>query len=423
MYKTKRIVKDFEFYYLVELTRQKIKPLSRWEKPLPEKTNHWLRDNGLYVESIPRKTLSGKEVAETIFSTSGNYIDFYQKKFSHTLINKSAESQKLEGFLFGYPYCCVEQFILHPYSKNSLNRNVQSLLFHWACNDCRSTEDLLPYYRQIHNIVSEWYNCEFPGKRRIRNYQKSIYKAVAALLISSGYLAAQSPADSLHYIPLADDININGLSYAEEVYLGVYENSRISDDCQYFARHFKSIIDTLPDTIQTDRAYRIDYPMRGVVQCPKCGLNVNMGYVSVMNPLRNLKIDIPYIGLHFMDKGFFSFGSDDEYQRVDIDTLKKIIYPFDTQHRLKVEGDKDNDGLTDAEEDSLWIGYTAEHPDFNNDGVPDGVGIAEELIRLFPKLKEQPDSLHSSIEFNPVWGYQSLDSGADSLHLHNPCSH
>ena len=59
--------------------------------------------------------------------------------------------------------------------------------------------------------------------------------------------------------------------------------------------------------------------------------------------------------------------------------------------------------MTDAEEDSLWMDYTVENPDFNYDGIPDGSGIAEELIWLFPRLKEQPDGLHSSVEFMPVW--------------------
>jgi hypothetical protein len=47
-------INEFEFYYLVELTRQKIKPLSRWEKPLSETTHRWLRRQGFYVDIIPR---------------------------------------------------------------------------------------------------------------------------------------------------------------------------------------------------------------------------------------------------------------------------------------------------------------------------------------------------------------------------------
>ena len=397
-------IKDLEFYYLAELTRRKIKPLSRWEKEIPEKTCRWLRHRGFTVEKIPRKTMSGNKVVETIFSTSSNYLDLYQKRFSHTCINRHPENQRLEGFLFGYPSCCVERFILHPYAANNLGRGAQSLLFHWACADCRSTNDLIPYYRKVFDDVSAWYNHEFHQKPSAGHCHKSFYKAAAVFLFGFGILSAQSPADSLHYIQHPYDPDKNGLSYAEEIYLGALEEYHLTHDCQLFAGIFMHMIDSLPDSIQANRAYRVDHMMRGVIPCPKCGLNVNMGYVSIINPKRNLQMDIPYIGLHFLEHGFFSYGTDEDYRRIDIDTLKKIIYPYDPEHCLPVAGDQDGDGLTDAEEDSLWMAYTSDHADFNDDGVPDGAGIAEELIRLFPKLGVEPDGMHSRVKFNPVWG-------------------
>jgi len=396
MYTIQRDVKDFEFYYLVELTRQKIKPLSRWEKPLPERSHHWLRRHGLYVERIPRKTLSGKEIAETIFSASQYYTDFYQKKFSDTYISNSPKNQQLEGFLFGYPSCCVKEFIRHPYAPNNFDQNLQSLLFHWTCDGCRSTPGLIPYYREIHKTVSEWYQQELSVRKRVRNNANSLYKIVAGLLLSSSFLSAQSITDSTHYIPLPDDVNENALKYAEEIYLGTFDHGFQSANCESYAKLFKTLIDSLPDSIQTDRAYKIENKLRGVVQCSKCGDYINMGYVSVVNPLRTLQLDIPYLGLHFMGKGFFSYSDDEEYQRVDIDTLKKIIYPFEVEHLLPVDEDDDGDGLKNSEEDSLWLDYTQDNPDYNADGAPDGAEIAEQLIRLFPKLKEQPDGIHIS---------------------------
>jgi hypothetical protein len=73
--------KLFEFYYLAELTLQKLKPLSRWEKPLDEKYQRWLKYKGFCIETIPRKTMLGKTVYETVFSTSSRYVDFYKRKF------------------------------------------------------------------------------------------------------------------------------------------------------------------------------------------------------------------------------------------------------------------------------------------------------------------------------------------------------
>jgi len=402
---------DLEFYYLVELTRQKIKPLSRWEKPLDNETQHWLQRQGFYLETIPRKTESGKRIFETVFSTFRRYTNLYHRKFYNEFLNKNVQTQTLEGFLFGYPSCCVQQFIRWPYGPNNLSKNQQSLLFHWACPNCRVTPELLPYYQSIHDHITEWHSHTFPLKKSETPYRRLLHKAAAALLLSTGLLSAQTSIDSTHYIPLANDPS--GLYYAEEIYLGTDLQSYSLQDCQTYARLFKSIIDTLPayslptDTLPTDRTYKVDHLLRGVLQCPKCGQNINMGYVSLVNPLRNLQLDIPYLGIHFMENGFFSYGTNDAPQRVDIDTLKKILYPYDPKHLLPVKNDKDSDGLTDAEEDSLWLGDTAGNPDSDNNGVPDGPQTAEELIRLFPKLKEGADLVHSHVEFKPAWGLEN----------------
>lgn len=216
MYQSKRKIQDFEFYYLFELTRQKIKPLSRWEKPLSDQMYHWLHGHGLQVEIIPRKTLSGRGVTETIFSTSRSYTDLYQKKFANTVLSNGAENQELEGFLFGYPSCCVKQFIHYPYSPNGLDPEVQSLLFHWACDTCRSTAGLIPYYQSIYQSVREWHQQEFPNIKRIRNYRKSLQKIVAVLMLSGGFLSAQTTTDSTHYIPLPNDLSGFLLQYPTE---------------------------------------------------------------------------------------------------------------------------------------------------------------------------------------------------------------
>ena len=400
-------VRDFEFYYLAELTRRKIKPLSRLEKPLPDRALAWLRRRGLYTESIVRKTITGKTVRETVFSTSRHYSDMYRKKFNLTCIQKSREDRKLEGFLFGYPACCVRQFTERPYLPGGLNRNDQALLFHWACQVCRCTPDLVPYYRAIHRTVSEWHRHEMSGRTLTDTFQKSLRTAASALLFAGGCLSAQTIADSTHYIAVPGDPDRNGLTAAEEVYLGTYASGSQSDNCRTFATLYKSFIDSLPDTVRTDRAYRINTYMRGVIQCPVCGRTINMGYITIVHPLRGLSMDIPCMGLHFMEKGFFSWGTGEDHQRIDIDTLKKIVYPYDAQHFVPVGGDSDSDGLTDAEEDSLWMEDTSGSPDFNNDGVPDGAGIAEALIRLFPTLKEQPDGMHTTVEHKLVWGLET----------------
>jgi hypothetical protein len=398
----------FEFYYLAELTLQKLKPLSRCEELLEEKRLNWLKHRGFYTEIIPRKTLLGSTIYETVFSTSSRYVDFYKQRFNNSHLKKTEANQKLEGFLFGYPSCCVNQFVKHPYSKNNLKKNQQEKLFHWACPDCKITPGLVPYYTAVYNQTEEWFNHYFPAQRNnlLNNYQKKIQTAAAAILFSAGLTYAQSETDTTHYIPLPGDSNLNGLTYAEEIHLGAYDHG-LAETCYPYAYFYKAIIDSLPDTVQTNKVYRKDFLMRGVVTCPKCGLSVNMGYVKIINPLRQLESDIPYLALHFLEYGHFSYSNseDTSFNRIDIEMLKKILFPFDVEHILQVTGDTDGDGLTDEEEDSLSFDYN--YNDWDNNGVPDGAQHAEELTRLLPMLKETADNIHSYIEFFPVWGLEN----------------
>jgi len=144
---------DFELAYLALLTRRGLKPLSRWEKPLDDHGLEALQRIALLTKQIQRTVKTGKEVTETIFSLSPAYIQLYQQRFADTPIDKSPAAIRFEGFLFGFPPCCVDQFIRHPYIKNDLDPQDQKILFHWACKDCKITPTLLPAYRQIHDYV------------------------------------------------------------------------------------------------------------------------------------------------------------------------------------------------------------------------------------------------------------------------------
>lgn len=425
---------DFEFYYLVELTKQNIKPLSRWERPLSDKAIKWILNQGLYVDTIPRKTLLNKEVSETIFSNSSHYLNFYNRKFYNTPLRKSVMSQRLEGFLFGYPSCCVQQFIKKPYVANSLKKENQELLFHWACPNCRNTPGLLSYYRSVYQQVNDWYEYELgkTGKLKIaprkRLQKKMLLAAAFSLLFSAGLLSAQSPEDTLHFLPIANDNDNDGLNYAEEFYQGTafadpFSQNGVTEDGEFWSLFYKAIIDTLPDTVQVDKVYKLNFEQDGLEVCEKCGATVNMGFVKIINPMRNLETIIPYIGLHYMENGCFSYWGDIHHARVNIDSLKKIIYPFEPLHMLSVIGDTDGDGLTDAEEDSLNLNPNVQ--DTDNDGVPDGAQIAEQLIRLFPNLKEQADNIHSRITLNFTFGLENCQVCGSTHNMgfvdfHNP---
>ena len=144
---------DFELAYLVALTCKGLKPLSRWEKKLSKKNLELLQRTGLLTSQIRRTVKTGKEVVETIFSRAPVYIQLYEQAFENTPIDKSSRTQLFEGFLFGYPSCCVNHYIHKPYAPNNLTDQQQKILFHWACRDCKVTPLLLPAYKNIYDLL------------------------------------------------------------------------------------------------------------------------------------------------------------------------------------------------------------------------------------------------------------------------------
>ena len=148
--------RGFELAYLALLTVEGIKPASRWEKPLEAEAAHALSEKlGLHLKVVPRTVQTGREIHEAVFSLYPPYPELYAARFAHTPIENTADIMRLEGFLFGYPPCCVERFIRHPYAPNNLDPADQSLLFHWACSACPITPHLLPFYRDCHRRVRD----------------------------------------------------------------------------------------------------------------------------------------------------------------------------------------------------------------------------------------------------------------------------
>jgi len=140
--------------YLAVLTREGLKPLSRWEKPLNNHGLELLQQMGLFTKQIRRTVKTGKVVRETIFSVSPGYLLLYKKRFGDQPIDKSAATTRFEGFLFGYPPCCVDEYIRHSYVKNNLEPKQQKNLFHWACKNCEVTPFILPAYQNTHHLVT-----------------------------------------------------------------------------------------------------------------------------------------------------------------------------------------------------------------------------------------------------------------------------
>jgi len=147
---------DFELAYLAMLTREGLKPLSRWEKPLGERDLDALQQMGLQTRLLRRTVKTGKSLIEAIFGPAPACLDIYVDRFAERPVDKSPETVRIEGFLFGYPPCCVEQYAQQPYAPNDLPEATQKILFHWACKGCRITPLLLPAYGRIHRLVEAY---------------------------------------------------------------------------------------------------------------------------------------------------------------------------------------------------------------------------------------------------------------------------
>ena len=145
---------DFELAYLAALTCEGLKPLSRWEKHLDPRQIKLLQQLLLLTKQIARTVKIGKKVTETIFSKTPAYIRLYEQRFADTPIDKSPQTQRFEGFLFGYPACCIDSYIKKPYTQNNLPPEDQKILFHWACKDCSITLLLLTAYKRILNLLN-----------------------------------------------------------------------------------------------------------------------------------------------------------------------------------------------------------------------------------------------------------------------------
>ena len=61
---------EFELAYLSLLTKEGLKPLSRWEKAFDSTTEESLRRLGLKTRVVERSVQSGRRLRELLFSSS-----------------------------------------------------------------------------------------------------------------------------------------------------------------------------------------------------------------------------------------------------------------------------------------------------------------------------------------------------------------
>jgi len=151
----------------------------------------------------------------------------------------------------------------------------------------------------------------------------------------------------------------------------------------------------LPDEPSHEHVYRLDFQLKGLEQCDICGQNVNMGHLTVVSPIAQLYVPVPYIALHYMEHGSFSYAGDVHGQgRLDVKLLVEALHSAGPGHILAVEDDTDGDGLKDREE--WYFDTDKDVVDTNFDGVPDGFSLAHDLweaVGELPWFDETEDGL------------------------------
>lgn len=151
---------DEDLAYLALLTSQGLKPLSRYEKPLTAKSCEDLEALGLCWATHERLTDTGCAVEETVMSRHRELIEVYRTSFAGRPLRIDRRLGLLEGYLFGFPPCCVLAYLDRPYAANDLPAEDQAILFHWACPGCRITPLLVPRYQRALQALQSMASCD-----------------------------------------------------------------------------------------------------------------------------------------------------------------------------------------------------------------------------------------------------------------------
>jgi hypothetical protein len=149
---------------------------------------------------------------------------------------------------------------------------------------------------------------------------------------------------------------------------------------------------------------KIDYVQYGVEHCAICGAEVNMGFLKIWNPLKNLTLDIPYIALHYLKHGSFGYGGSVHQGRIDVYALNEVLEDL---HLLPVAGDTDGDLLMDQEE--LDIGTDPADRDENGNFIGDGMDQASIMFEKIDVLPYGPLPDRSYKVDHMVWGQENCE--------------
>jgi hypothetical protein len=239
--------------------------------------------------------------------------------------------------------------------------------------------------------------------RENRKFKRRMVSAGVAAAITLGTAAitnkalAADPPDQ-HQLPVAQDADADLLADAEEAALAYLDfnpdqNRNGIPDGVELAKLCAADINDLPwdKPAEPNGTYKIGHYAFGLETCDLCPTQVNMGFLEIVNPKRNLNIACPFISLHYMEHGSFSYAGNVHNGRLDVPSLLQALerrLPWDpNDHQLPVPKDADNDLLSNNEESA--IGYRPFDPDQSRNGILDGVELARRCAAVVAELPEQ----------------------------------
>jgi hypothetical protein len=202
-----------------------------------------------------------------------------------------------------------------------------------------------------------------------------------------------------HWLHVSPDQDGDLLTDTEELELGSSatnpdENGNEILDGVDLAKATAAEISALPGPSPSSEIHRLDFEVKGLEWCDICGQNVNMGHLTVVNPVAQLYVKVPYIAVHYMEHGSFSFsGNVHGAGRGDVRLLLDALHSTGPSHLLPVSDDADGDGLKNHEEDYFHTDKLV--ADSNTDGVPDGFGVAHDLweaVMALPRFLKPEDA-------------------------------
>jgi len=241
--------------------------------------------------------------------------------------------------------------------------------------------------------------------------------AAVALALAASLGMNKALASDQHQQPVADDADDDLLSNLEELALGYQpfrgdQNRNEIPDGVELAKLCAADINSLPEWEDSgdggqapNDIYKEHYSCWGLETCDICGEQVNMCHLLVVNPKLNLEVQVPYLALHYMEHGSFSYAGSVNNSRCDVPLLLRVLerrFPYDpNEHQLPLDypdpcdpvrtlapdtNDADGDLLADSEE--LAAGYNLYNPDQDQDLTPDGIELAKQCAVVIDALPE-----------------------------------